>query len=213
MARPVVFVLAGVNGAGKSSVGGELLRSAGLDWYNPDAFAREVRAIMNCSVEEANSIAWEEGRSRLAHAIRTQTNFALETTLGASTIPTMLSEAAATHDVRVWYCGLDSQLDTGDVVVRRVKAGGHDIPEARIRERWQSSMRNLIALLPRIKSLQVYDNSNDVKPGQAIPDPLLIMDWRDGKLSKPGPTSRAALARVPEWAKPLVEQALLLSGS
>ena len=42
--RPVIYVLAGVNGAGKSSVGGHLLTRAGLAWFNPDAFARELRA-------------------------------------------------------------------------------------------------------------------------------------------------------------------------
>ena len=40
--RPVLYVLAGVNGAGKSSVGGHLLSRAGLAWFNPDSFAREL---------------------------------------------------------------------------------------------------------------------------------------------------------------------------
>lgn len=36
MARPVLVVLAGVNGAGKSSIGGHQLAQAGLPWFNPD---------------------------------------------------------------------------------------------------------------------------------------------------------------------------------
>jgi predicted ABC-type ATPase len=40
--RPALFVLAGVNGAGKSSVGGHLLEREGLTWFNPDDFAREL---------------------------------------------------------------------------------------------------------------------------------------------------------------------------
>lgn len=36
MARPVLCVLAGVNGAGKSSVGGQVLEQSGLAWFNPD---------------------------------------------------------------------------------------------------------------------------------------------------------------------------------
>ena len=39
MTRPVLYVLAGVNGAGKSSVGGHLLERNGLTWFNPDTFA------------------------------------------------------------------------------------------------------------------------------------------------------------------------------
>ena len=32
--RPFIFVLAGVNGAGKSSVGGAMLAEHGLDWLS-----------------------------------------------------------------------------------------------------------------------------------------------------------------------------------
>ena len=39
-ARPCILVLAGVNGAGKSSVGGALLAEHGLAWFNPDSYAR-----------------------------------------------------------------------------------------------------------------------------------------------------------------------------
>ena len=45
MTRPVLYVLAGVNGAGKSSVGGHLLERDGLTWFNPDTFARELKAV------------------------------------------------------------------------------------------------------------------------------------------------------------------------
>ena len=48
-ARPVLYVLAGVNGAGKSSIGGGLLERAGLTWFNPDTFARELVAETGCA--------------------------------------------------------------------------------------------------------------------------------------------------------------------
>ena len=38
--RPFILVLAGVNGAGKSSVAGALLEEHGLTWFNPDSYAR-----------------------------------------------------------------------------------------------------------------------------------------------------------------------------
>jgi predicted ABC-type ATPase len=55
MKRPVVFVLAGVNGAGKSSVGGHLLEREGLTWFNPDAFARELVSATGCDQNRANA--------------------------------------------------------------------------------------------------------------------------------------------------------------
>jgi hypothetical protein len=36
--RPFILVLAGVNGAGKSSVGGAILADHGLTWFNPDTY-------------------------------------------------------------------------------------------------------------------------------------------------------------------------------
>jgi predicted ABC-type ATPase len=42
--RPVIHVLAGVNGAGKSSIGGATVRAAGGEYFNPDEAARRIRA-------------------------------------------------------------------------------------------------------------------------------------------------------------------------
>ena len=41
--RPEIYVLAGVNGAGKSSIGGAAIREAGTDYYNPDEAAITLR--------------------------------------------------------------------------------------------------------------------------------------------------------------------------
>jgi len=77
-ARPFIFVLAGVNGAGKSSVGGAMLADHGLTWFNPDSFARELTAQFNMTPVEANSHAWETGRAQLEAAIAGGKNYALK---------------------------------------------------------------------------------------------------------------------------------------
>ena len=53
--RPVIFVLAGVNGAGKSSVGGAILQEHGVTWFNPDTFSRELVARSGLSKDSADS--------------------------------------------------------------------------------------------------------------------------------------------------------------
>ncbi len=206
IARPVLLVLAGVNGAGKSSVGGHLLQQAGLTWFNPDAFARELVAVTGCGQTEANATAWQEGLRRLDEALAKGHNFAFETTLGGNTIAARIATAAQTHDVLLWYCGLSSPEHHIARVKARVMAGGHDIPEAKIRERWQTSLQNLIALLPHLAQLQVYDNSVEAAVGETIPDPLLLAEMRSGKLS--WPTTLKSLQATPQWAKPLLEAAL-----
>jgi predicted ABC-type ATPase len=142
--RPRILVLAGVNGAGKSSVGGGMLEAYGLTWFNPDAFSRELMARSGLRKEDADGAAWAYGKAKLEEAMANRSNFAFETTLGANTIPRLLGEAAETHDVIVIFRGLASVQMHIDRVKLRVRHGGHDIPEEQIRKRWESSRQNLI---------------------------------------------------------------------
>lgn len=204
--RPVLYVLAGVNGAGKSSVGGHLLERAGVTWYNPDSFARELVATTGCGQAEANAAAWQEGMRRLDEAIANGTHYAFETTLGGRSVPARIHAASTTHDVLMWFCGLASPALHLSRVKARVAAGGHDIPEAKIRERYPAALANLIALMPCLAHLQVYDNSVEAGAGKVVPDPLLVLEMDAGGLV--WPTDLESLAKTPDWAKPLVEAAL-----
>jgi len=206
--RPFILVLAGVNGAGKSSVGGTMVHEYGLTWFNPDAYTRELMTQSGMGLDEANARAWEFGRSRLESAIKNETNFAFETTLGARTIPDMLISAARTHDVFMLFCGLSSPEQHIARVKSRVAHGGHDIPETKIRERWTGSRTNLIRLLPKLANLQVFDNSAEAAPGEDIPDPVLVLEYIGGKIVFPDPDDAEALAATPEWARPVVQAAI-----
>jgi predicted ABC-type ATPase len=206
MARPLLYVLAGVNGAGKSSVGGHLLRQAGLAWFNPDAYARDWMAVTGAAQGEANAAVWQEGVRRLDEAVLRHRNFAFETTLGGNTIAARLKDAAASHDVAMWFCGLTSPEQHIARVRARVSAGGHDIPEVRIRERYITARANLIGLMPVLAYLRVYDNSAEAPPGTAVPDPRLVLDMVNGHVR--WPTAVADLRQTPEWAKPLLAAAM-----
>lgn len=206
--QPFIFVLAGVNGAGKSSVGGAMLEAHGLTWFNPDSYARELMREQGVSVEEANGQAWQNGRARLEAAIRDGANHAFETTLGANTIPHLLIEAAATHRVVMIFVGLASVEQHIARVNQRVMAGGHDIPALKIRERWQGSRLNLIRLLPHLAQLQVFDNSAEAPQGEEIPDPLLVLEMKEGKVLFPDAADAKAMAATPKWARAIVQAAL-----
>jgi predicted ABC-type ATPase len=207
-ARPFIFVLAGVNGAGKSSVGGAMLVEYGLTWFNPDSFARALTAQFNMTPAEANSRAWETGRAQLEAAIADGKNYAFETTLGGRTLPGMLANAARSHDVVILFCGLSSVEQHIKRVQLRVANQGHVIPENKIRERWVTSRANLIKLLPRLSRLQVFDNSVEAAPGQDIPDPMLVLEMVDAQVMFPDRDDAAALSATPEWARPIVQAAL-----
>jgi predicted ABC-type ATPase len=211
MSRPVLYVLAGVNGAGKSSVGGYFLERDGLTWFNPDAFARELRAATGCDQETANAEAWQEGMRRLDEAMATSLNYAFETTLGGNTVTAKILEAAKTHDVLIWFCGLSSPELHIARVKARVAAGGHSIPDERIRERYPLAQLNLIKLMSRAAYIKVFDNSTEAAADGAVPDPLLVLEMDNGRVVYPEPDDLKALQRAPEWTRPILEAALRLA--
>lgn len=209
-ARPRILVLAGVNGSGKSSVAGAMLVEAGLDWFNPDSYARLLAERLGIGMEEANGRAWESGRDRLAAAIAGKRNHAFETTLGGDTIAAMLAAATASHDVWMIFCGLASARQHLDRVRARVAAGGHDIPAAKILERWDRSRINLVKLLPSLGRLQVFDNSTEAAPGEDIPDLVLVLEMSAGRLAYPRADDFTALQNTPAWARAIVQAAIEL---
>lgn len=210
MARPVLYVLAGVNGAGKSSIGGHLLEEAGLTWFNPDTFARELQAATGCSQEAANAHAWNESVRRLDESLEQGLNHVFETTLGGKTVTAKILEATQTHDVLIWFCGLSSPELHIARVEARVAAGGHPIPEEKIRERYPQAQLNLIKLMSHVAHLQVYDNSAEANADGIVPDPMLVLEMESGKLTTPSQDDVKALQQVPEWAKSILEAALRL---
>lgn len=201
-----IYVLAGTNGAGKSSLAGAAFNQRGAEYFNPDAAARRVlEADAGLTVEQANSIAWHQGRRLLERAIEERLDFALETTLGGNTITALLQKAVDRGiEVRIWYAGLSSpELHIARVRQRHAR-GGHDIPEADIRRRYHTSRLNLIRLLPNLTELRLYDNSVEADPEAGkSPRPRLVVHMLGGRIR--GPRS---LRRTPEWAKPIVAAAL-----
>ncbi|MGV0741421.1 AAA family ATPase [Mycolicibacterium sp. XJ870] len=204
---PCIHVLAGVNGAGKSSIGGATIRSFGGEYFNPDEAARRLMAASpDLDQTRANGLAWQQGKRLLERAIAEHLDFTIESTLGGSTIPRLLALAAAEgFEVRIWYVGLASPELHLERVRHRVSIGGHDIPEAAIRRRWRHSRQNLVQLLPVLTELRVYDNSAPASADQA-PLPVLVLHVMRGEIV--GPPN---LSATPAWAKPIVAVALKIS--
>ena len=206
MRKSRIYVLAGVNGAGKSSIGGAALRAFGADYFNPDEAARElIAANPRLGQTEANGIAWQHGRRLVERAIEDRLDHAFETTLGANTLPRMLAEAArAGIAVHIWYVGLAGP----ELHIRRVRArvqrGGHDIAEAQIRRRYEHSRLNLVELLPGLAALRLYDNSIEADPAEGIaPRPQLLLHMERQRIVGP-----PDLSATPEWARPIVAAAM-----
>ncbi|MDF0652274.1 MAG: ZTL protein [Nitrospira sp. LK265] len=207
--RPRIHVLAGVNGAGKSSIGGTAVRQHGGEYFNPDEAARALREKDPALTQaEANGAAWRQGVRLLKWAIEKHLAFTFETTLGEKTITSLLAQAAEQGiEVHVWYVGLSSPELHIARVRARVSRGGHDIPAHDIHRRYEHSRLNLIALRPRLTTLYMYDNSVDADHAAArTPKLKSVLHMKHGRILAP-----PDLASTPTWAKPIVAAALKLN--
>jgi predicted ABC-type ATPase len=208
--RPCIYVIAGPNGGGKSSIIGAMLLESGTDYFNPDAESKKIREENpGISVSDANSMAWKLGKSTLERVIREEKSFALETTLGGNTITSLLESAVESGlELRIWFISLATPEQHVQRVRSRVAKGGHDIPEAKIRERFEKARANLIRLFPKTTELRLYDNSFDADPAEEVPQPVLVVHCREGKI-----VDACEAAKTPGWAKPIVEIAMKVHDS
>ncbi|MFY9620162.1 MAG: zeta toxin family protein [Pyrinomonadaceae bacterium] len=203
---PLIYVIAEVNGAGKSSIQGAAILKANAHYYNPDeAAARLMADDPYLSRVAANSKAWHNGVELLRTAIKERLDFSFESTLGATTIPGLLRDAANEgFHVRIWYVGLSSPELHIARVRQRVSRGGHPIPEADIQRRYERSRLNLIELMPHLTGLKVFDNSVEADPEEGQPPtPELLLHIENRRI-----VARSDLNMTPAWAEPIVAAAI-----
>jgi predicted ABC-type ATPase len=155
-------VLAGVNGAGKTTAAPRLLREA-LNvplFTNADAIAHGLNAF------DVETVAADAGRimlERLRALAAARRSFAFETTLSGRAYAPWLGELVrAGYAVHLFYYWLRSPELAIARVALRVRAGGHHVPDKTVRRRYGRSVRNFLELYqPVVTTWQVYDNSTD----------------------------------------------------
>jgi predicted ABC-type ATPase len=136
-----IIIIAGPNGAGKTSFANEYLPAAseGLVYVNADEIARSI-AHPALTQGQVNVRAGREMLSRIDSLVEARTEFMFETTLAslsyAKKIPAWQARG---YTVALIYLRLPSVGMSIDRVRRRVAAGGHDVPESVIRQRFTKS--------------------------------------------------------------------------
>jgi len=198
----VITVLAGVNGAGKSTILGAYVRNQGGDYFNPDEVARNlIKTNSSLTQQEANSQAWKLGYQQLLYAIDVDHDYTFETTLGGNSICESLHEALDKgREVQIIYCMLNSPELHIQRVIERVSKGGHDIPHAKIHERWNNSIHNVMGLIPRVTKISAYDNSAPLVNNKPEPIKLFSLDGNQLTIF----IEQKELDAIPEWVKPLI---------
>jgi predicted ABC-type ATPase len=158
--KPVVLVVAGPNGADKTTcaegVLGESLRL--FHFVNADMIAKGLSAFT------PQSVAMQAGRlmiQRLEELSSRREDFTFETTLAGRTHVRRLHDLKQVgYRIDLLYISLPQADLCVERVAIRVSQGGHNIPESDIRRRFHRSLKNLFNFhMPLADSWKIYDNS------------------------------------------------------
>jgi predicted ABC-type ATPase len=175
---PIFWMVAGPNGSGKSSlysdVGAEAFdRSVWI--INPDLLTERVRNVEGMSLREANIAAVQRVEAWLEASIDAYQTIGVETVLSTDKYRRLVLIAKQRQfEFRMTYIILQSPDLNVERVRLRVKKGGHDVDEAKVRERWAKSLSQLPWFLGQADWAAIYDNSG-VRP-------LRVASKRDGTI-------------------------------
>jgi predicted ABC-type ATPase len=161
--RPVVVALAGSNGAGKSTFYDSFLIESGLRFVNADALS----ASLNVSAYEAAELA-----SSLRSALVTQReSFIFETVLSdpvGEKVDQLATYAALGYTVVLIFIQIDSPEESIKRVAIRVSQGGHDVPDEKLRARFDRTQANLKRAIERLPYVIVYSNDDLTDPYKLV---------------------------------------------
>ena len=161
MENPKLFIVAGPNGSGKTSVTDKMLKhgwTEGCEYINPDIIAKDLFGDWNSP--DAVMKAARHAAARREDCITHERSLVFETVLSAPDKVSFVQHAKQNgYFIRLFFIATDHpQINTARVAYR-VMTGGHDVPIPKIISRYFKSISNCSLLVPVVDRLYVYDNS------------------------------------------------------
>lgn len=161
---PNLYIIAGCNGAGKTTASFTVLPemldckefvnadniAAGLSPFNPESVAIEAGRLMLLRIQEL---------------LKSGVDFAFETTLATRSYVSLVKAAQRVgYTVTILFIWLDSPETAIQRVADRVAEGGHDIPKDVIERRYHRGIFNLINLYITACDSWIVVNNKNVVP-------------------------------------------------
>jgi predicted ABC-type ATPase len=163
VSHPTLTIIAGANGAGKSTLtAGSPGTFSAIPLLDPDAFANTLRS----SGTGISAVAAGKEVLRLAKEhLKRRESFAVETTLSGKNYLQMMQHARGIDqgfEVVLIYIGTERVEINLARIAKRVRVGGHDVPEIDVRRRYLRSIQNLPVAAGIADRVLLFDNSDDL---------------------------------------------------
>lgn len=190
--KPLFHILAGPNGAGKSTFYETRIKPVwpNTEFVNADVLAKAHYGHAATTREESETgQRLAEQRRRELMALRR--DVATESTFSHPSKLDLLRDAkAAGYDVRVYHVNVRSPELAVKRVARRVHEGGHPVPEAKTRARYERNQPLIREAALLADRAYIIDNSDFGKPHRRVLD---LVDGHAVHVSH----------QVPAWAREL----------
>lgn len=160
MAKPRIYIIAGSNGAGKTTFATQFLpRYAGtVDFINADLIAKGLSPF---DVERAATAAGRISLQRFEELAALHHSFAIETTLSGRAYAQRLTRLKQQgYELHLLFLWIPNPALAIRRIQHRVRLGGHDVPSTVVRRRYGRTLRNLVDVYwPMADYGQIVDNS------------------------------------------------------
>lgn len=163
MIDPVLWLVAGANGVGKTTYARRYIEqvSGSRAFVNLDEIARGLSPLdPEAERIRAARVALDLLRDTLAVRNGRRNSVTLETTLaGLTHLRTIAMARSEGWRVHLLYFAVKSPSLALQRIARRVSEGGHDIPEADARRRFERSLANFTRYAARCDLWRIFDNN------------------------------------------------------
>ena len=192
--RPVLIIIAGPNGSGKTTITSRILHHEWLEnsvYINPDQVAQDRFGDWNSA--EAVRQAAEYCADWRERCLNDRQSMIFETVFSADDKLEFIYQAKqAGFFIRLFFVCTESPMINAARIAGRVMKGGHDVPIAKIISRYQKSIINCKVATGIADRVYLYDNSIDNHEAR------ILFRFADGKIIK------RYTDDIPLWAQGLM---------
>lgn len=138
MKEKFLYIISGANGSGKSTLAEVLLKEKHLEFLNADEIAKEISPN---AIDKVPISAGKIYFKRLNEFLKKEVSFAVESTLSGRNIVKIIDKAKLNgYKIILIYSFLQNCTTCIERVKKRVKNGGHNVPEEDIIRRYYKSI-------------------------------------------------------------------------